>query len=375
MGKLEVNHKELEQILDVVWKRKRPLFIWGAPGIGKSYSVREKAKRLAEENKREFIEWNKTPEDIKRKALKEPEKYFFFVDIRLSQFDPSDLKGLPSLNGDDTIEWKIPGWLKLATLKNAMGIIFFDELNLAPPSIQASAYQVILDKAIGDYSLSEDVLVLSAGNRIEDKAFVHDMAKPLQNRFLHLTLRVPTVEEWTDWAIEHGIDSRIIMFLNNNPSLLYKIDERSGEEAFPTPRTNEFWSDIIKDVDDINMLEKLTSIAVGTPVASQFVSFLKLQRTVNFKEILENPKKVKEIKDEDIDLKYAVLSIAVEYYRKKPGKERLKKVFDIANNLEPVEFSILLLRTVKGVSPRVFMQNLKTIPGMMDWVKRNLQYL
>jgi len=374
--KLEVNHEELKQILKVVWKAKLPLFIWGAPGIGKSYMVRDVAKEIAKELGREFVELNKIDKAKRKEIEANPEKYFVLYDIRLSQYDPSDLRGLPALNGQETVEWRINDWVYLFSRPNIAGIIFFDELNLAPPSIQASAYQIILDRCISDTPIAKDVLIVSAGNRLEDKANVFDMPKPLQNRFLHCTLRVPSVEEWTKWAQEHNLDMRVITYLNSRPSHLFKMDEESNDEAFPTPRTVEFWARLIRDVpdEDLNTLEKLTAIAVGTGVALEFVSFIKLRRQIDFKDLLEHPEKLRQI--EEVDMKYAIVSLIADYWRNsRKDMKTFAKLFKIIKEFPEAEFQIITLREIRRQSPKILFNALMKVPEYNEWANKIIQYL
>ena len=213
----EVNHQELKAFITKCYENQLPLHMWGTIGIGKSESAKDVAMTLSDKFQRKFVEWNKISKEEKHEVANHPEKYFFFMDIRLSQLDPSDLRGIPALNGHDTVEWKIPFWQYVATLKEAKGIVFLDEMNLSPPSIQASGYQLVLDRAIGEITLADGVGVIAAGNRISDKANVYDMARPLQNRFNHVTLKIPNIESWTQWAINHDVDTRIITFLNARP--------------------------------------------------------------------------------------------------------------------------------------------------------------
>lgn len=373
--KIEVSHNELKKVLRKAWETKLSLFIWGSPGIGKSTAVRDFAKELAKELGREYREWSELTKEDREAIKKNPEKYFLLYDIRLSQFDPSDLRGLPGLNGADTVEWKIPDWVYIFSRKNIAGIIFFDEINLAPPSVQASAYQIILDRVISDTRISDGVMIVSAGNRIED-ANVYDLPKPLQNRFLHVVLRVPTIEEWTEWAQEvKGLDSRVITFLNARPSLLFKVSDKSGDEAFPTPRTCEFWARLIENIptDNLSEIELITATAVGTGVAMEFSAFLKLQRDIDFKGILENPDKVSEIKD--LDAKYALISLIIEHFKSKKNIETFKKLFEIIRRFNEEEFQIIAIRGIKQISQKTIMTAVQTMPEFKEWVKGILKYL
>lgn len=164
--------------------------IWGAPGIGKSSIVAQ----VAREN------------DID------------FVDVRLSQLAPTDLRGLPVAE-DGISKWYPPEFLP----RTGKGISFLDELNMAPPAMQGVAQQLILDRRVGSYIVPEGWYVWAAGNRKEDRASVFDMPAPLANRFLHLQVEAD-FDSFKTYALETGVHEQAIAFLSYRPSLLHKID-------------------------------------------------------------------------------------------------------------------------------------------------------
>ena len=209
--------------------------------------------------------------------FKNPSKYFVFIDIRLSEFDPSDIKGLPSLNGNDTIEWKIPKWAKLITLKENDGILFFDEINLAPPLVQSSVYKIIYDRIIVESKINDNVLIIGAGNLSSDKAHTHEIPAPLRDRGSEVELKVPIVDDWIiNFAIPNSIDSRIIAFLQYKESYLHKVDFKDNQK-FVTPRGWERVSILIKEKTDLGLIELLTCSAIGEGIAREFIAFLKIQ--------------------------------------------------------------------------------------------------
>jgi len=332
----QVNHNELKEQIKICYETKTPLFIWGTTGIGKSTAVEEISKEIAT---KEGLEFSK--DDVENGK-------FGFVDIRISQLEPSDLRGLPDIDREkQRTKWLIPDWLP----KNpdSKGIIFFDELNLSPPSIQATAYQLILDRRLGDYILPKGWVIVSAGNRVEDKCNVFEMSSALCNRFTHTELMIPDKDLWLDWALQNDIDSRIIAFLQFKPSDLFKFEAVNKDKAFPTPRSWAFCSKLIKERTDKNVLQILIGSAVGEATANEFMAFLKLQTKIDLKSLLKNPKQVAEIKE--IDLKYVLLGTISEYYR--TDKKLLAKCFVLCEYLEP-EFSALLLRFLKGINPIYF---------------------
>lgn len=327
---MEITHKQLQEQISISYETKQPLFIWGGTGIGKSQVIKQTAEKIAKGLDLEFTE------DVKNV------KAFGFLDIRISQLEPSDLRGLPIQNlTTKTTDWLIPNWLPQE--KDGKGIIFFDELNLSPPSIQAVAYQLILDRRIGDYVLPEGWVIVSAGNRIEDKCSVFDMSSALCNRFLHATLTNPSVEDWTKWAVENDIDGRIISFLSWKPTSFNRSGEKNKEKAFATPRSWAFCSKLIQGRTDNNLLNRLSSSAVGEGTALELTAFLRLQTKIDFESILKNPKQIKQIKE--LDLKYLLVGTIAEKYRK--DKKLLEKIILVTEHLEP-EFAVLLLRFLKA---------------------------
>jgi MoxR-like ATPase len=175
--------------------------IWGAPGIGKSSIV----SQLAIEHQLQFI------------------------DIRLSQLAPTDLRGLPVAE-DGKSKWFPPEFLP----QSGKGILFLDEINMAPPAMQGMAQQLILDRRVGSYTVPDGWFIWAAGNRKEDRAGVFDMPAPLGNRFLHLQVE-PDFESFKTYALTQKVHEQIIAFLSFRPSLLHKIDPQ--QPAWCSPRS------------------------------------------------------------------------------------------------------------------------------------------
>lgn len=328
-----VNHSLLKQIIEHIYNKKIPLFIWGGTGIGKSTCVKDVAKELKIECK----------------------------DIRISQLEPSDLRGLPKVDNGET-KWLPPNWLP----RDGKGILFFDELNLSVPCIQASCYQLILDRRLGDYILPDGWVVISAGNRLEDKANVFEMPSPLANRFLHVELGVPSINDWSSWAYENKIDTRIIAFLNWKTTRLFGFDAKYKDKAFPTPRTWEMASKSIKEEDydkHKDLMESLLSSAIGDGTATEMIAFLKLQKKINVEDLIKNPKRVKEIKE--IDLKWTLVSSVADYFDKRRTKETLMAVLNILDELD-AEYACHLFRMCKYIggeeNTKKFIDMFKSIP-------------
>ena len=343
-----LNHLELENYIERVYDKSLSSFIHGGIGIGKSETVIKIGKKIAEKNSKVFYDWNRISDKEKRELLKDEviKNAFVFADIRLSQADSTDLKGIPTMNGD-FVEWKPNLIFRVLSNPQASGFLFFDECNQAPPSVQASAYQIVLDRCIGEISFPKTVVPIACGNRIEDRGNVFELSYPLANRFTHSELRTPTIEEWTNWGLSNGhkIDSRILAYLHWKPSSMYRVDTKSKDKAFPTPRTWSKNSVLIDEVSDNEMIELLSSTTIGEATAIEFVAFLKTQGTLDAKDFLDNPNKVKKVTE--IDQKYALISAITEYYKKNKTADIFGKCGKVCLVLEP-EFGVLLFRFIKA---------------------------
>ena len=172
-----VGPKNAKKSLRKAFKSKRPIFLWGPPGIGKSDIV----KQLGEELEAHVI------------------------DVRLSLWEPTDIKGIPYFDSNDgTMRWAPPSELPSMEFakKHKQIILFMDELNSAAPSVQAAAYQLILNRRVGTYQLPDNVVMVAAGNRETDKGVTFRMPAPLANRFVHLEMTVDW-DDYFEWAAEN----------------------------------------------------------------------------------------------------------------------------------------------------------------------------
>lgn len=333
---MKINHSQLNRVVKTCYERKTPIFVWGTMGIGKSQAIRQVAQELAQDMKVKFLE-----------AEADGEEAFSFIDVRISQLEPSDLRGLPVIK-DGVTAWLIPKWLP--SNAKSKGILFFDELNLAPPSIQASAYQLILDRRIGDYKLPDGWIIVSAGNTSDDKANVYDLPAPLSNRFVHVELNIPNKDDWVNWGLNNGVETDVLAFIEQHPSSLHRFDNKIKSKAFPTPRSWAYCSNLIKDNKaGSEEIEILVSSAIGEGTAHEFMAFNKLKKKIDLAKILEHPESVKDI--EEIDLKYSLLSALADKYR--TDKKCMGKVIKVCNFMES-EFAILLLRYMKGIGGNKF---------------------
>lgn len=352
---LKVNHKEMQELVKEYYKSKISLMTYGTFGIGKSRVVREVAEEIAKEKKKEFIEWNKLKGQERLDLFKNPERYFVFLDIRLSSYDASDIKGLPVFIGDNkAIEFKVPLWALYITQDKSDGVTFFDEGNLAVPLVLSSVYKIVLDRCIDESKINDDWLIMMAGNLMSDRAYVTDLPYPIRDRMGEIELKVPSAELWTEWAIQNKIKSSIIGFINFKSSNLYKYNP-DDEQKSVTPRSWERVSHLLKDIPDNNYskIRLICSSGLGEGTASEYGAFVKIKDKVKIEQIIKNPEKLKEFnKPEDLGIKYFIVTALADCYREDKAKFKdIMNITEVLDALKNPEFVSLLWRLCLSYKP------------------------
>lgn len=243
-----VGPKAAKKAITHAMKKRRPVFVAGSPGLGKSDTVHAIGKDLGRE----------------------------VIDIRLGLYEPTDLKGIPYYNSDtNTMVWAPPA--ELPSDPNSTAILFLDELNSAPPAVQAAAYQLILNRRVGEYRLPEGVDIVAAGNKDGDRGHTYKMPSPLANRFVHLEMKVD-FDDWQEWAVTHNIHPEVVGYLGFAKQDLYDFDPKSSSKAFATPRSWCFVSELLDDESEIDSetLHNLVSGAIGDGLGIKFMSHRKI---------------------------------------------------------------------------------------------------
>jgi hypothetical protein len=285
----------------------RPIFMWGPPGIGKSELV-------------ENIAYEQIPGNN------------LLIDLRLALMEPTDLRGYPFRNPEtNTMEWAPPTDLPSAELAAQYDnvILFLDELNSAPPSVQAAAYQLILNRRIGQYVLPSNVQIVAAGNRETDRGVTYRMPAPLANRFIHIEMGV-NFDDWFNWAVDNKIHQDVVGYLQFAKQDLYDFDPKSSSRSFATPRSWSFVSELLDDELDEGTTTDLVAGAVGEGLAVKFMAHRKVAANMpNPTDILNG--KVKELQTKEISAKYS-LTVSLCYELKEASDANDKKFDDKVNN-------------------------------------------
>ncbi|OHE09666.1 MAG: ATPase [Sulfurimonas sp. RIFOXYD12_FULL_33_39] len=317
-------------VINSLIEQRVPTFLWGAPGIGKSSIV----KQIADE------------------------RNIGFIDLRLALMDPTDLKGIPFYDKDShTALWAPPAFLP----RTGEGILFLDELNSAAPSVQASAYQLILDRKVGEYELPDGWAIVAAGNREGDRGVTYRMPSPLANRFVHFEMDVH-VEDWRLWAYKKEIDEKVISYISYRSEHLFTFDAKSDVKSFATPRSWEYVNKILKSRVSNELLLDTISGAVGREVAVSFLAFAKVMHKLpDINTILDNGSG--EYSDE-VDVLYALSTGLVSAYLKEGSDERLDNLLSYTMELKS-EFAVMIVQDLQRNGVRM-----EHSAVFKEWVKK-----
>jgi hypothetical protein len=317
-----VRPREAKVLIERSMKAGRPLFLWGPPGIGKSDIIAQ----IGADQKRPVI------------------------DIRLLLCDPTDIKGIPYFDSNEgTMKWAPSNELPKHGQGLDNAILFLDEMNSAPPSVQGAAYQLILNRRIGEYVLPEGVSIIAAGNRDTDKGVTFRMPTPLANRFVHLEIE-HNFEDWQRWAVNVGVNADVVGFLSHHKQKLFMFDPKSTDKAFATPRSWVFVSELIDPkLGDLpeSMVSSLVKGTVGEGLAIEFMAHRRVAAKMpKPDDVLAG--KVKKLDVQDISAKYS-LTIAMCY--------TLKEYLKNANDVEDKSMDIKTWNTAVDFFFRFMMDN------------------
>ena len=313
-----------------------PVMLWGAPGVGKSQMIAQIGEK------------HQAP----------------VIDIRLSQMEPTDLRGIP-FRVDGVVDWAIPSMLPDSKRHGERGILFLDEITSAAPTVSAAAYQLILDRKLGDYEVPPGWAIFAAGNRQGDRGVTYSMPAPLANRFSHFEVEV-NVDDWVKWAYDHDIDERLIGFIRFRPELLFDFDPAHNPAAFPSPRSWEFAHRALQKFSDApDLLPGALQACVGPAAGIELKAFVdNLDNLPDIDAILRGEQVPT---PKEIDLQYAVASSLVGRAIKAKGKADAAEVYghilNYAKSFRQKEMGVMLVSDIhRAIGSALF-----NLPEFAEW--------
>ena len=331
-------------------KEEKPLssvpsiMLWGPPGVGKSQAVHQTARKIeAQTGKRVCVK-----------------------DVRLLLFNPIDLRGIPTANEERTLAvWLKPEIFSMSEEKDVINVLFLDEISAAPPSVQAAAYQITLDRVIGEHKLPDNCIVIAAGNRTTDRSVAYKMPRALANRLLHILVGTD-YESWRAWAVSAGINPKVMGFLAFRRSCLMENESDSQDPAFPTPRSWEMVSNLLNAFsDDLTEMHALIAGLIGSGTAVEFRTWEKVyEKLPDMEEIFSGmaPKC-----PDSPDGLYALIAAMTDYARKhKDDMNAITNSIVYADRLPP-DYSTILMQDYMGFEEG-YKEKLLKIPEFRKWL-------
>lgn len=315
-----------------------PVMLWGPPGVGKSQMVAQVAAS------------HRAP----------------VIDVRLSQMEPTDLRGIPFRAGE-VVEWAVPAMLPVEKRHGPTGILFFDEITSAAPTVSTAAYQLILDRRLGEYRVPPGWAIFAAGNRQGDRGVTYSMPAPLANRFSHYEVETH-LDDWVAWAHAHGIDERVIGFLRFRPDLLFDFDPKHNPIAFPSPRSWEFAHRALQKFSEQNeLLLGALQACVGPAAGIETKAFI--DNLSNLPDLDAIVRGEATPVPTETDLQYAVASALVaRAVRAKDGPDAAKilgNILEYAQRFPNREMGVMLVSDMqRAVGERLFAS-----PQFASWAK------
>ena len=342
---------KLSMVYSTIIKKECPVrtvpsvMLWGSPGVGKSQAVRQIAKRIG----------------------KETGKKVNITDVRLLLFNPIDLRGIPTANADKTLAvWLKPQIFQMDPDEDLVNILFLDEISAAPQSVQAAAYQITLDRVVGEHKLPENCIVIAAGNRVTDRSVAFKMPKALANRLMHIEVE-GSFTSWKEWAVRKGINKKVLGFLSFRQEYLTNFDAGSDDLAFTTPRSWEMVSNLLNNVsDDLNEMLPLVSGLVGTATALEFRTWERVyEKLPDVEEIFDG-------KEPDLpkatDALYALIDVITSYAREhKDDMRRIANSIRYADKMPP-DFSTVLMMDYMYLDEN-YKEKLMGVPEFVKWLQ------
>ena len=327
-------------------------FLWGAPGVGKSDGVRQIAEKIE----------------------KETGKRACVTDVRLLLFSPIDLRGVPMADQSRQFtEWLRPKIFDLDPSDDVVNLVFLDELSAAPQSVQAAAYQITLDRTVGEHRLPENTVIIAAGNRTTDKSVAFRMPNALANRMLHFQIDVD-FDSWRIWAVRHQIHPLVVGYLSYDHSWLYHEPEGKEDIAYPTPRTWSFISNLLFasgiTTDSGGLpgdLHYLIGSCIGIGAATEFEGWCNVYRDLPSAEDIFAGKKAEYPRKPDV--LYALISSMVHYasVNTELTRTELGNACRFASRF-PMDFATVLYKDLLELPE--FDKKLVMIPEFRSWMER-----
>ncbi len=316
--------EQVKTVLPSLFTTRKPVFFWGGSGTAKSTTC-----HLFVDDKREV-----NPE-------------FGMIDLRASQLDPVDVRGMPYVN----VDTKVSSWCPFDVFPNEerdgkFGLLLLEELNSALPAVLASLYELLFDRRIGNYKLPDGWAVWALGNRDSDNGVTYQVPSPVANRFANHILVEPTVDDFCSHGFKTGCRLEVMAFLRWRPELMMTYDSQNPDVTFASMRTWTYVSDLMKAWESEGkkfsdpLFLSLAQNCVGEGAGVEFVGFLDYYKKLpDLDDIIRSPETAVVYDMSEAHLNWAIICGLFNKAEDKNAGQIIKYAMRL-----PAEFSVVLMR-------------------------------
>lgn len=205
-------------------ERQRPVFLMGAPGIGKTAVMTQIAQELGIG----LVSYSMT-HHTRQSALGLPfivKKNYGGREVSVSEYTMSEI---------------------IASVYDAMeksgvreGILFLDEINCVSETLAPAMLQFLQYKIFGTYTVPEGWIVVTAGNPPEYNRSVREFDIVTWDRLKRIDVQ-PDYDAWHSYAVEQGEHPAVISYLALKKTDFYNIETTVEGRSFVTARG---WDDL-----------------------------------------------------------------------------------------------------------------------------------
>lgn len=250
----------IKRMYDIALAIGDSLMQWGGPGIGKSQGVQQwNAEKVLEYKRRIASGENVKPwnPDV--------------CDVRLSMKEPVDMVGVPiptkNEKGEMSTVWAIPSMWPKNDGQFSGGVIHLDEMNQGQAAILNAAFQLIQDRALGEYKVPEGYIIIGSSNTAAYNSTVTEFSVPLSNRFSHFNIK-PDFDSWLNYRMNNGGNLDVMTFLKTQG--MDMLFDKKGMEAKVGNLADAMYTDIVVTPRSWEVIEKLINLPEGTKETGGF---------------------------------------------------------------------------------------------------------
>ena len=233
------------------------------------------------------------------------------------------------------------------TPDGVVGIWNLDELPQAFLANQNLCSQIVNEYRLGEHLISQGITICCTGNKPENKAGTTTMPMHLRDRLMFISIE-PDHKDFLDYAAKHALHRWVRAFIGKNPAYLHKFEV--GVNAFPSSRSWERTSELLKMGHAPHILNECLAGQIGDGMAAQFLAWVKVEdRMPSAEDVIKNPESVPVFENRDADILHMLMASLVEV----ADKKNLGQIITYLKRLPNAEWKAVWAKDVQLRHPEV----------------------